>query len=168
MRKHTTLVLRPPPSEPPSDAKPLQPPSSPVKPILKGPSILRRRRLERARALVSQAVGHSRHRTLLRAKAKKDKKVEFCLFFNRFGKCNKADTCPYIHDKDKVRHTFASPMPCFPSTQLHFTPPKASYVSYRYIGASCMSMRRVFPPASCLLFVCPGGRVSQISQGQVQ
>ncbi|OWF38016.1 uncharacterized protein LOC110466770 [Mizuhopecten yessoensis] len=27
---------------------------------------------------------------------------QYCLFFNRFGKCKRGDKCPYIHDPDKV------------------------------------------------------------------
>ncbi|CAM9506374.1 unnamed protein product [Phaeothamnion confervicola] len=32
----------------------------------------------------------------------KGKKTEFCLFFNRFGRCNKGDGCTFLHDKSKV------------------------------------------------------------------
>uniref|UniRef100_UPI00398EB63E zinc finger CCCH domain-containing protein 3 isoform X2 n=1 Tax=Pristiophorus japonicus TaxID=55135 RepID=UPI00398EB63E len=36
------------------------------------------------------------------AKQKKSKKKEYCMYYNRFGKCNRGDNCPYIHDPEKV------------------------------------------------------------------
>uniref|UniRef100_A0A8D2LRR4 Zinc finger CCCH domain-containing protein 3 n=1 Tax=Varanus komodoensis TaxID=61221 RepID=A0A8D2LRR4_VARKO len=36
------------------------------------------------------------------AKQKKEKKKEYCMYYNRFGKCNRGESCPYIHDPDKV------------------------------------------------------------------
>ncbi|XP_077983298.1 uncharacterized protein LOC144438142 [Glandiceps talaboti] len=49
------------------------------------------------------------HRVLQRSiqttnamKWKKSKPKHFCMFYNRFGKCNRGDKCPYIHDPDKV------------------------------------------------------------------
>ncbi|XP_048385221.1 zinc finger CCCH domain-containing protein 3 [Stegostoma tigrinum] len=36
------------------------------------------------------------------AKQKKSKKKEYCMYYNRFGKCNRGDDCPYIHDPEKV------------------------------------------------------------------
>jgi hypothetical protein len=30
------------------------------------------------------------------------KKQQLCIFFTKFGKCNKMDSCPYLHDKEKV------------------------------------------------------------------
>ena len=41
------------------------------------------------------------------AKYKKDntkvlKKKKYCMFYNKFGKCNKEGSCPYIHDPEKV------------------------------------------------------------------
>lgn len=30
------------------------------------------------------------------------KKKKYCMFYNRFGKCNKKGDCPYIHDPEKV------------------------------------------------------------------
>ncbi|XP_045193953.2 uncharacterized protein LOC123549705 [Mercenaria mercenaria] len=41
------------------------------------------------------------------AKYKKDntkimKKKKYCMFYNRFGKCNRKGSCTYIHDPDKV------------------------------------------------------------------
>ena len=39
------------------------------------------------------------------AKYKKDntKKIKrYCMFFNRFGKCQRQDKCPYVHDPERV------------------------------------------------------------------
>ncbi|XP_067887514.1 zinc finger CCCH domain-containing protein 3 isoform X2 [Heterodontus francisci] len=36
------------------------------------------------------------------AKQKKSKKKEYCMYYNRFGKCNRGDNCPYIHDPEKI------------------------------------------------------------------
>uniref|UniRef100_A0A8C1GXY0 Zinc finger CCCH domain-containing protein 3 n=1 Tax=Cyprinus carpio TaxID=7962 RepID=A0A8C1GXY0_CYPCA len=36
------------------------------------------------------------------AQQKKQKPKQYCMYYNRFGKCNHGDTCPYIHDPDKV------------------------------------------------------------------
>ncbi len=36
------------------------------------------------------------------AKQKKQKAKQYCMYYNRFGKCNHGDACPYIHDPDKV------------------------------------------------------------------
>ncbi|KAL8181512.1 UNVERIFIED_CONTAM: hypothetical protein K2H54_004366 [Gekko kuhli] len=36
------------------------------------------------------------------AKQKKEKKKEYCMYYNRFGKCNRGENCPYIHDPEKV------------------------------------------------------------------
>ncbi|KAI7807737.1 putative zinc finger CCCH domain-containing protein 3 [Triplophysa rosa] len=33
---------------------------------------------------------------------KKQKAKQYCMYYNRFGKCNHGDACPYIHDADKV------------------------------------------------------------------
>ncbi|XP_016398252.1 zinc finger CCCH domain-containing protein 3-like isoform X1 [Sinocyclocheilus rhinocerous] len=36
------------------------------------------------------------------ARQKKQKAKQYCMYYNRFGKCNHGDSCPYIHDPDKV------------------------------------------------------------------
>ncbi|XP_073726354.1 uncharacterized protein zc3h3 isoform X1 [Misgurnus anguillicaudatus] len=36
------------------------------------------------------------------ASQKKQKAKQYCMYYNRFGKCNHGDACPYIHDPDKV------------------------------------------------------------------
>ena len=33
---------------------------------------------------------------------KKTHKRKYCMFYNRFGKCNRKDKCPFIHDPEKV------------------------------------------------------------------
>ncbi|CAL8309439.1 unnamed protein product [Lota lota] len=33
---------------------------------------------------------------------KKQQQRNYCMYYNRFGKCNRGDSCPYIHDPDKV------------------------------------------------------------------
>ncbi|XP_056606125.1 zinc finger CCCH domain-containing protein 3 [Triplophysa dalaica] len=33
---------------------------------------------------------------------KKQKAKQYCMYYNRFGKCNHGEACPYIHDPDKV------------------------------------------------------------------
>ena len=32
----------------------------------------------------------------------KIKEKKFCLFYNRFGRCSRGDTCPFIHDPKRV------------------------------------------------------------------
>ncbi|XP_059922331.1 zinc finger CCCH domain-containing protein 3 isoform X1 [Gadus macrocephalus] len=36
------------------------------------------------------------------AHSKKQQPRNYCMYYNRFGKCNRGDSCPYIHDPDKV------------------------------------------------------------------
>uniref|UniRef100_A0A671SYD7 Zinc finger CCCH domain-containing protein 3 n=1 Tax=Sinocyclocheilus anshuiensis TaxID=1608454 RepID=A0A671SYD7_9TELE len=36
------------------------------------------------------------------ARQKKQRAKQYCMYYNRFGKCNHGDACPYIHDPDKV------------------------------------------------------------------
>ncbi|TRY91950.1 hypothetical protein DNTS_035450 [Danionella cerebrum] len=36
------------------------------------------------------------------ARLKKHKAKQYCMYYNRFGKCNHGDACPYIHDPEKV------------------------------------------------------------------
>ncbi|XP_048749105.2 uncharacterized protein LOC125661211 isoform X3 [Ostrea edulis] len=35
-------------------------------------------------------------------KTKKKREARFCIFYNRFGKCNRGNKCKYIHDPEKV------------------------------------------------------------------
>ncbi|XP_061681392.1 zinc finger CCCH domain-containing protein 3 isoform X2 [Syngnathoides biaculeatus] len=34
--------------------------------------------------------------------ARQKKQRQYCMYYNRFGKCNHGSSCPYIHDPDKV------------------------------------------------------------------
>ncbi|XP_061634036.1 zinc finger CCCH domain-containing protein 3 isoform X1 [Phyllopteryx taeniolatus] len=34
--------------------------------------------------------------------ARQKKQRQYCMYYNRFGKCNRGSSCPYIHDPDKV------------------------------------------------------------------
>ncbi|XP_073233213.1 uncharacterized protein [Porites lutea] len=53
--------------------------------------------------LASRVLRRSIHNARLFHKNKKKPASEqYCMFYNRFGKCNKQDTCPYIHDPSKV------------------------------------------------------------------
>lgn len=36
------------------------------------------------------------------AQQKKQQARQYCMYYNRFGKCNRGNTCPYIHDPEKV------------------------------------------------------------------
>ncbi|XP_072115881.1 zinc finger CCCH domain-containing protein 3 isoform X1 [Mobula birostris] len=53
------------------------------------------------RHIASRAVQRSLA-IIRQAKQKKSKKKEYCMYYNRFGKCNRGDNCPYIHDPEKV------------------------------------------------------------------
>ncbi|XP_074842684.1 zinc finger CCCH domain-containing protein 3 [Carettochelys insculpta] len=53
-----------------------------------------------SRYIASRAVQRSLA-IIRQAKQKKEKK-EYCMYYNRFGKCNRGENCPYIHDPEKV------------------------------------------------------------------
>ncbi|KAM9573852.1 zinc finger CCCH domain-containing protein 3 isoform 2-T2 [Guaruba guarouba] len=53
-----------------------------------------------SRYIASRAV--QRSLAIIRQAKQKKKKKEYCMYYNRFGKCNRGDSCPYIHDPDKV------------------------------------------------------------------
>ncbi|XP_036377265.1 zinc finger CCCH domain-containing protein 3 [Megalops cyprinoides] len=36
------------------------------------------------------------------ARQRKQQNRQYCMYYNRFGKCNRGQDCPYIHDPDKV------------------------------------------------------------------
>ncbi|XP_051045092.1 zinc finger CCCH domain-containing protein 3 [Phodopus roborovskii] len=67
--------------------------------------LLRTGRLDPAtscsRSLASRAVQRSLA-IIRQAKQKKEKKREYCMYYNRFGRCNRGERCPYIHDPEKV------------------------------------------------------------------
>ncbi|XP_062987268.1 zinc finger CCCH domain-containing protein 3 [Elgaria multicarinata webbii] len=58
-------------------------------------------RLATSRYIASRAVQRSLA-IIRQAKQKKEKKKEYCMYYNRFGKCNRGESCPYIHDPEKV------------------------------------------------------------------
>ncbi|XP_038198546.1 zinc finger CCCH domain-containing protein 3 [Arvicola amphibius] len=68
-------------------------------------ALLRTGRLDPAtscsRSLASRAVQRSLA-IIRQAKQKKEKKREYCMYYNRFGRCNRGERCPYIHDPEKV------------------------------------------------------------------
>ncbi|RXM29410.1 Zinc finger CCCH domain-containing protein 3 [Acipenser ruthenus] len=53
------------------------------------------------RHIASRAVQRSLA-IIRQAKLKKQQKREYCMYYNRFGKCNRGEKCPFIHDPDKV------------------------------------------------------------------
>ncbi|XP_068697179.1 uncharacterized protein [Montipora foliosa] len=56
-----------------------------------------------SKTLASRVLRRSIHNARLHRKNKgKLPSEQYCMFYNRFGKCNKQDTCPYIHDPSKV------------------------------------------------------------------
>uniref|UniRef100_A0A8C9MDN0 Zinc finger CCCH domain-containing protein 3 n=1 Tax=Serinus canaria TaxID=9135 RepID=A0A8C9MDN0_SERCA len=52
------------------------------------------------RYFASRAV--QRSLAIIRQAKQKKKKKEYCMYYNRFGKCNRGESCPYIHDPEKV------------------------------------------------------------------
>ncbi|XP_022254691.1 uncharacterized protein LOC106470382 isoform X2 [Limulus polyphemus] len=67
------------------------------------PGVLTKTGFCEARSFASQAVSRS-IKCVLEAFQKKTKRKtnQYCMFFNRFGKCHKRNICPYIHDPEKV------------------------------------------------------------------
>ncbi|KAK6492122.1 zinc finger CCCH domain-containing protein 3-like isoform X1 [Huso huso] len=53
------------------------------------------------RHIASRAVQRSLA-IIRQAKLKKQQKRDYCMYYNRFGKCNRGEKCPFIHDPDKV------------------------------------------------------------------
>ncbi|XP_022064109.2 zinc finger CCCH domain-containing protein 3 [Acanthochromis polyacanthus] len=52
------------------------------------------------RHLASRAV--QRSLAIIRHARQKKQQKQYCMYYNRFGKCNRGTSCPYIHDPDKV------------------------------------------------------------------
>ncbi|KAM5158345.1 LOW QUALITY PROTEIN: zinc finger CCCH domain-containing protein 3 [Mantella aurantiaca] len=52
------------------------------------------------RYLASRAV--QRSLAIIRQAQQKKAKKEYCMYYNRFGRCKRGDSCPFIHDPDKV------------------------------------------------------------------
>lgn len=55
------------------------------------PPAVHSRAVQRSLAIVRQA-RQRRRRT----------EPEYCMYYNRFGRCNRGEHCPYIHDPEKV------------------------------------------------------------------
>ncbi|KAM9278728.1 zinc finger CCCH domain-containing protein 3 [Cariama cristata] len=53
-----------------------------------------------SRYIASRAV--QRSLAIIRQAKQKKKRKEYCMYYNRFGKCNRGESCPYIHDPEKV------------------------------------------------------------------
>lgn len=49
------------------------------------------RAVQRSLAIVRQARQRRRRR-----------EEEYCMYYNRFGRCNRGERCPYVHDPEKV------------------------------------------------------------------
>ncbi|XP_029110900.1 zinc finger CCCH domain-containing protein 3 isoform X1 [Scleropages formosus] len=58
-------------------------------------------RASSTRHLASRAV--QRSRSIIRhALQRRQQSKQYCMYYNRFGRCNRGQNCPYIHDPDKV------------------------------------------------------------------
>ncbi|XP_006830928.1 PREDICTED: zinc finger CCCH domain-containing protein 3 [Chrysochloris asiatica] len=68
--------------------------------------LLRTGRLEPAsscsHSLVSRAVQRSLAIIRQARQKRKERREEYCMYYNRFGRCNRGQLCPYIHDPEKV------------------------------------------------------------------
>ncbi|XP_034167844.2 zinc finger CCCH domain-containing protein 3 [Pangasianodon hypophthalmus] len=58
-------------------------------------------RTSNTRHVASRAVQKSLA-IIRQARQKKQQAKNYCMYYNRFGKCNRGTACPYIHDPDKV------------------------------------------------------------------
>ncbi|XP_069579211.1 zinc finger CCCH domain-containing protein 3 [Brachyistius frenatus] len=52
------------------------------------------------RHLASRAV--QRSLAIIRHARQKKQQKQYCMYYNRFGRCNRGNSCPFIHDPDKV------------------------------------------------------------------
>ncbi|XP_063259003.1 zinc finger CCCH domain-containing protein 3 [Prinia subflava] len=57
-------------------------------------------RYSTCRYIASRAV--QRSLAIIRQAKQRKKKKEYCMYYNRFGRCNRGESCPYIHDPEKV------------------------------------------------------------------
>uniref|UniRef100_A0A8C0DAB2 Zinc finger CCCH domain-containing protein 3 n=1 Tax=Balaenoptera musculus TaxID=9771 RepID=A0A8C0DAB2_BALMU len=68
--------------------------------------LLRAGRLDPAsscsRSLASRAVQRSLAIVRQARQRRRRRKEEYCMYYNRFGRCNRGEHCPYIHDPEKV------------------------------------------------------------------
>ncbi|XP_020025959.1 zinc finger CCCH domain-containing protein 3 isoform X2 [Castor canadensis] len=68
-------------------------------------TLLRTGRLDPASSCSRSRASRAVQRSLAiirQARQKKEKKREYCMYYNRFGRCNRGEHCPYIHDPEKV------------------------------------------------------------------
>lgn len=68
--------------------------------------LLRTGRLDPAsscsRSLASRALQRSLAIVRQARQRRRRKEQEYCMYYNRFGRCNRGELCPYIHDPEKV------------------------------------------------------------------
>ncbi|XP_057592727.1 zinc finger CCCH domain-containing protein 3 isoform X2 [Hippopotamus amphibius kiboko] len=55
-----------------------------------------------SRSLASRAVQRSLAIVRQARQRRRRRKEEYCMYYNRFGRCNRGERCPYIHDPEKV------------------------------------------------------------------
>ncbi|XP_027416225.1 zinc finger CCCH domain-containing protein 3 [Bos indicus x Bos taurus] len=71
-----------------------------------GRPLLRTGRLDPAsscsRSLASRAVQRSLAIVRQARQRRRRRKEEYCMYYNRFGRCNRGERCPYVHDPEKV------------------------------------------------------------------
>ncbi|KAL1425720.1 hypothetical protein MTO96_018887 [Rhipicephalus appendiculatus] len=70
--------------------------------IERKPGVLSQTPSAETRTYLSRTVNRSIHRVRNVDNSQKLKQKSYCMFFNRFGRCNKGDKCAYIHDPEKV------------------------------------------------------------------
>lgn len=67
------------------------------------PGVLTKTTSSQARTFVNRVVNRSIYHVLAADQKKsRSKNNLYCMFYNRFGRCNKGDSCPYKHDPDKI------------------------------------------------------------------
>ncbi|XP_050047750.2 uncharacterized protein ZC3H3 [Dermacentor andersoni] len=66
------------------------------------PGVLSQTPSAETRTYLNRTVNRSIHRVRNVDSSRKLKRKSYCMFFNRFGRCNKGDKCAYIHDPEKV------------------------------------------------------------------
>ncbi|KAL3222587.1 hypothetical protein MRX96_028368 [Rhipicephalus microplus] len=70
--------------------------------IERKPGVLSQTPSAETRTYLSRTVNRSIHRVRNVGNSQKLKQKSYCMFFNRFGRCNKGDKCAYVHDPEKV------------------------------------------------------------------
>lgn len=54
------------------------------------------------RFLASKAINRSIATATAKCRKNKQSQKQYCMFYNRFGRCNRGDNCPYIHDPERI------------------------------------------------------------------